>query len=74
LNNLAGLYEKQGDHAEAESLYKKSLAIMEKALGPNHPHVARSLESLAGFYRRINRDAEAEPLEERAARIRAKKR
>ena len=34
LNNLAGLYDNQGKYAEAEPLYKRSLAIDEKALGP----------------------------------------
>jgi tetratricopeptide (TPR) repeat protein len=34
LNNLAELYRKQGRYAAAEPLYKRSLAIHEKALGP----------------------------------------
>ena len=34
-------------HAEAEPLYKRSLAIREKALGPDHPDVANSLNNLA---------------------------
>ena len=40
LNNLAALYRAQGRYAEAEPLYKRSLAIREKALGPDHPDVA----------------------------------
>ncbi len=40
----------QGHYAEAEPLYKRSLAIREKALGPEHPAVATSLNNLAGFY------------------------
>ncbi len=40
LNNLAGLYQAQGRYAEAEPLYKRALAIIEKALGPEHPPVA----------------------------------
>ena len=40
LNNLAELYRAQGRNAEAEPLHKRSLAIREKALGPNHPNVA----------------------------------
>ena len=39
LNNLAALYQAQGRYAEAEPLYKRSLAIREKALGPEHPDV-----------------------------------
>jgi tetratricopeptide (TPR) repeat protein len=33
LNNLAALYQAQGKYAEAEPLYQRSLAIVEKALG-----------------------------------------
>ena len=36
----AELYRAQGRYAEAEPLYKRSLAIREKALGPDHPDVA----------------------------------
>ena len=39
LNNLAVLYRDQGRYAEAEPLYKRALAIREKALGPDHPDV-----------------------------------
>ncbi len=34
LNNLAELYRAQGKHTEAEPLYRRALAIVEKALGP----------------------------------------
>jgi hypothetical protein len=37
LNNLAGLYRSQGKCAEGAPLYQRSLAIWEKALGPDHP-------------------------------------
>ena len=37
LNNLAELYRSQGRYAEAEPLYKRALAIEEKARGPEHP-------------------------------------
>ena len=50
LNNLAELYRYQGRYAEAEPLYKRSLAIREKALGPDHPDVAISLNNLASLY------------------------
>ncbi|OIP63615.1 MAG: hypothetical protein AUK30_08190 [Nitrospirae bacterium CG2_30_70_394] len=74
LNNLALLYKTQGHYAQAEPLYRRSLAISERALGPDHPDVATSLENLAALYRATQRIAEAEKLEERAARIRAIKR
>ena len=47
LNNLANCTRAQGRYAEAEPLYKRSLAIREKALGPDHPDVAQSLNNLA---------------------------
>ena len=74
LNNLAMLYRAQGQYAEAEPLYKRSLAIREKALGPDHPDVATSLENMARLYRATKREKEAEELEARAARIRSIKR
>src|SRR5271166_3060763 len=36
--------------SDAEPLLKRSLAIYEKALGPDHPYVAGSLNNLAGLY------------------------
>ena len=51
LNNLAALYDDQGRYADAEPLYKRALAIREKALGPDHPDVATSLNNLAELYR-----------------------
>jgi tetratricopeptide (TPR) repeat protein len=40
--------------------------IVEKALGPDHPNVATSLNNLAEVLRATNRYAEAEPLYRRA--------
>ncbi|MDA2914481.1 tetratricopeptide repeat protein, partial [Acidobacteriia bacterium AH_259_A11_L15] len=53
-------------------LYRRALAIFEQALGPEHPHVATTLESYAALLRKMNRDAEAEKMEARAQAIRAK--
>ncbi len=47
LNSLALLYKTQGQYGQAEPLCKRSLAIREKALGPDHPNVAESLNNLA---------------------------
>ena len=49
LNNLAELFRTQGRYSEAEPLYKRSLAIREKALGPVHPSVGTSLNNLAAL-------------------------
>ena len=62
LNNLAGLYRAQARYAEAEPLYKRALAIREKALGPAHPDVATSLNNLALFYREQGRNQDVERL------------
>ncbi|HLL27491.1 MAG TPA: CHAT domain-containing tetratricopeptide repeat protein [Xanthobacteraceae bacterium] len=62
------LYEK-GRYAEAEPLYKRSLAIREKALGPDHPDVAASLNNLALLYDQQGRHVDAEPLYKRALAI-----
>ena len=72
LNNLAALYRTQGRYAEAEPLYKRSLAIREKALGPDHPDVAQSLNNLAVLYEEQGRYADAEPLYKRSLAIREK--
>ncbi len=57
---------------EAEPLYKRALAIWEKALGAEHPLVAQSLENYAALLRKTGRDIEAVKLEARAKAIRAK--
>ena len=58
-----------GDYAKAEPLHKRSLAITEKALGPDHPDVATSLNNLAGLYDTQGHYARAEPLYKRSLAI-----
>jgi CHAT domain-containing protein/Tfp pilus assembly protein PilF len=72
LNNLAVLYEAQGNFAAAEPLKLRVLKITEKALGPNHPHTAISLNNLAELYQVQGNYAAAEPLYERALAIKKK--
>jgi tetratricopeptide (TPR) repeat protein len=50
-------------------LHKRALAIREKALGPDHPDVANSLNNLARLYQDQHRYADAEPLHKRALAI-----
>jgi tetratricopeptide (TPR) repeat protein len=69
LNNLAELYRSQGNYAEAEPLYQRSLVIMEKALEPEHPDIALSLNNLAELYRAEGRIDESEPLYQRLLAI-----
>ena len=70
LFNQAGYYLWQrARYAEAEPLYRRSLAIDEKALGPDHPNVAIRLNNLAQLLKDTNRLGEAEPLMRRALAI-----
>ena len=59
-------------YTEAEPLYQRALAIWEKALGPEHPNVATSLENYAALLRNMNREAEAVQMEAHAKAIRGK--
>ncbi len=63
---MALIYDAQGRYGEAEPLYKRALAIWEKALGPEHPDVAKSLANYAALLRETDRDVAAEMLEARA--------
>jgi len=63
---------RQGRYAEAIPRARETLAIREKALGPEHPDVATSLNHLAGLYEHQGQYAQAEPLSRRALAIREK--
>jgi tetratricopeptide (TPR) repeat protein len=52
INNLAVMYMHQGRYAEAEPLYRRTLSIYEKALGPDHPDLGTTLNNLAGCIER----------------------
>ncbi len=65
------IYHK-GRYADAEPLYKRLLAIKEKALGLDHPDVGASLNDLAAVCHHQGRYADAEPLVKRALAIREK--
>jgi tetratricopeptide (TPR) repeat protein len=69
LNNLALLYSAQGKHAEAEPLYRRSLAIWEKTLGPEHTSVAAGLTNLSDLYRAQGKYKDDEPPCRRALAI-----
>jgi tetratricopeptide (TPR) repeat protein len=61
--------EKQGRYFEASPLAQRALALYEKALGHDHPHVATALGNLAELYRRQGRYADAEALYKRSSAI-----
>ncbi len=68
----AGVASQEPRHAEAEPLYKRSLAISEKALGAEHPDVAASLENYSALLRKTGRVGEAARMERRAEKMRTK--
>jgi tetratricopeptide (TPR) repeat protein len=69
LNRLAQVYHDQGEFSKAEPLYKRSLALVEKNLGPAHPDVAANLNNLATLYRDEGQFEHAEVLYRRSLGI-----
>jgi CHAT domain-containing protein/Tfp pilus assembly protein PilF len=69
LNNLATLYEAQGQYDKAEPLLVRSLAIRTKKLGDDDPDTARAANNLAELYRAQGLAAKAEPLYAQALSI-----
>ena len=47
LNNMAALYESQGEYEQARPLFEEALAIHKKALGPEHPDTILYKQNLA---------------------------
>lgn len=64
---------RQGNYAEAEPLYARALAIMEKVLGPEHPGLIKILETYAALLGDAKSAAKAKEMETRAKAIRAKR-
>jgi hypothetical protein len=58
-------------YAEAESLYRRALAIEEKTLGPDHPDLSPTLSNYAVLLRQLHRKPEANELETRLRQLRA---
>jgi hypothetical protein len=71
LLSLADLCVKRDKKSEAESFYKRSLAIREKLFGPQHPVLVKDLGDFAVLLRSMNRVEEAEKLDARAKEIQA---
>jgi tetratricopeptide (TPR) repeat protein len=69
LDDLAEVYRAQGKDAEAEPLYKRSLAIREKTGVPDQSDQVGTLNGLADLYRAQGKYAEAEPLYKRSLAI-----
>ncbi len=69
MNNLALVYRSLDRLADAQKLYKTSLALLEESLGPNHPDLAKGLNNLAMVYVARGQNDRARSLLERAIRI-----
>ena len=59
----------QGNYAQALPLFQRALNIRDKALGPDHPDVANSLNNLAELYQAQGNHDAALPLLQRASKI-----
>ncbi|HET9255791.1 MAG TPA: FxSxx-COOH system tetratricopeptide repeat protein [Pseudonocardiaceae bacterium] len=70
LDRAASYQRTHGQPASARLLLERALRIRETAYGPDHPHVAASLNQLAWTLRDLGEPATARPLCERALRIR----
>ncbi|WP_298884939.1 CHAT domain-containing tetratricopeptide repeat protein [uncultured Bradyrhizobium sp.] len=72
LNNLAQIYADQGHDDQAEPIYKRAIALMEKGTGLDSVEIAPVLNNLAALDQRQGRFTDAEPLFKRALAIREK--
>ena len=70
LNNLGQIHADQGRDDQAEPLYKRAIALMEKGTGQGSVEIAPLLNNLAALYQRQSRYTEAEPLFKRALTVR----
>jgi tetratricopeptide (TPR) repeat protein len=66
LNSKIVILSQQGRYAEAAKLAEEALTVADKTFGPNHPHVATSLNNLAFLYQAQGKYAEADPLYKRS--------
>jgi len=69
LNNIAALHETTGSYQEAEMLYRRSLELSERALGPEHPTTVTTLSNLAAVLEATGRYQEAEMLYRRSLEL-----
>ena len=70
LNNLADVLSSQGKFLEAEPLYRQSIEVFKKVLGPDHPNVATLLNNLALLLKSQGKKSEAKTLGKEALAIR----
>jgi tetratricopeptide (TPR) repeat protein len=64
------IYHRKGQYEKAEPLYRRALAIYEKALGPDHSNVKLSLDNLAKLYRATDQLVAAQEVGQRTGGFR----
>jgi tetratricopeptide (TPR) repeat protein len=69
LHNLGSVLQALGDLAGAKACYERALGIWERALGPEHPHVAIAVNNLGSVLQALGDLAGAKACYERALRI-----
>ena len=72
LSNLAAVYSGQGRYDQAVPLFKRGLAVLEKANGPDDPEATVLMSNLADAYINRHRYADAERLLKRAMAVTTK--
>ncbi|WP_218143778.1 tetratricopeptide repeat protein, partial [Desulfomicrobium apsheronum] len=72
LDNKGQRYYSKRNYAQAKQFFECSLEIRERALGPDHPDVARSLYHLGLLYKTQRDYSQAEPFYKRSLAIREK--
>jgi serine/threonine-protein kinase len=70
LNAVGIVHRMRGDYAEAKAAHELSIAIKEEVLGPDHPHLANSLDNLGNALRLTKEHDSSLPLHRRALEIR----
>ena len=68
MENLGFLFQRIGDYAKAETLYREALRIWRKVCGLKIPDTAESINILASMYEEMGEYAKAEPLYQEALR------
>jgi CHAT domain-containing protein len=70
INNLAFLYQGQGEYSKAEPLHVRALKMLETLYPQGHPDLARSLNNLGLLHEAQGEYGKAEPLFARALMMR----
>ena len=69
LNQVGYYLNNRAQYAQAELLYQRAIAIVEKVLDPEHPDLAAVLNNLATLYSHQGKHEQAVPLYQRAIAI-----